>query len=217
MDILNWEKLHPHVLRGIFITRMANSSKVNLTETMVASRHDSVSASAVYQKRGVTSEANRIDALLGFEDVPKTEPKTEPKQEVTPKKEEMVEASPPQTQSSPILLSYKKDDFASISKQDDHIITPSIKYENLNSSSSISSQSQKYASYPDSENETSKKYSVHTQYEVDELEKEIKEAARAKEECKKNSRFEGQVDCRARVGHPHIPSKRQKTIRELRN
>ena len=217
MGILNWEKLHPHVLRGIFITRMANSSKVNLTETMVASRHNSVSASAVYQKRGVTSEANRIDALLGFEGALKTEPKTEPKEEVAPKKEEMVEASPPQTQSSPILLSYKSSNFASLPEQDELIITPSIKHEDLNSSSSISSQSQKYASYPDSENETSKKYSVHTQYEVDELEKEIKEAARAKEECKKKSKFEGQVDCRARVGHPHIPSKRQKTIRELRN
>ena len=86
MGIINWEKLHPHVLRGIFITRMANSSKVNLTETMVASRHNSVSASAVYQKRAVTSEANMIDALLGFEDVLKTEPKTEPEEEVAPKK-----------------------------------------------------------------------------------------------------------------------------------
>ena len=73
----------------------------------------------------------------------------------------------------------------SIPKQDELIITPSIKYEDLNSSSSISSQSQKYASYPDSENETSKKYSVHTQYEVEELENEIKEATRAKEEYKK--------------------------------
>ena len=31
---------------------------------MAASRHNSISASAVYQRRGATSEYNRIDALL---------------------------------------------------------------------------------------------------------------------------------------------------------
>ena len=38
----------PHVIQSVFITNMANDPKVNISETIAASRHIYVSVSAVY-------------------------------------------------------------------------------------------------------------------------------------------------------------------------
>ena len=52
---------------------------------------------------------------------------------------------------------------------------------------------------------------------MDELEKDINEAARGKEGSKRKSICEEIVDCRVLVHRPRKISKRQKSIRELRN
>ena len=65
LEISNWKTLHPHALRGHFITTLANDKSVSLTETMAAARHTSVSASAAYQSKNCINESNRVQALLG--------------------------------------------------------------------------------------------------------------------------------------------------------
>lgn len=65
LDISNAETLHPHALRGLFITILANDPSVSVRETMGAARHTSVAANANYQIRNSHSESNRVVALIG--------------------------------------------------------------------------------------------------------------------------------------------------------
>ncbi len=53
----------PHSLRGACITMLANDSSVSMAETMRVARHNSVSASKVYQRVDGISETNRLKAL----------------------------------------------------------------------------------------------------------------------------------------------------------
>ena len=65
MGFDNWESLRPHALRSLFCDTLANDPSVNCEEMMAAARHNSISASAAYQRRTHRSETNRINALLG--------------------------------------------------------------------------------------------------------------------------------------------------------
>ena len=57
------EEFRPHSLRSVMITALANDSGVSTKECMAASRHKTVAASATYQQRNYTSEANRLRAV----------------------------------------------------------------------------------------------------------------------------------------------------------
>ena len=57
------ENFRPHSLRAAFITKMANDPSVSMSETMLASRHNSVAASANYQRSDGLSELNRLRAI----------------------------------------------------------------------------------------------------------------------------------------------------------
>lgn len=95
MGIMNWQKLRPHALRAWFTTILANDASVSLSETMAACRHKSVSASACYQKRSATSEANRMNSLFNA-----LEPQDkDTKSDVTP---EPVESTPVKTVESDV-------------------------------------------------------------------------------------------------------------------
>ena len=52
-----------HVLRRIFITTLANDPHVSVEESMLASRHNSVSAQRPYMLADGVSEAARFRAL----------------------------------------------------------------------------------------------------------------------------------------------------------
>ncbi len=63
-DILGLPKtFRAHSLRSANITMLANNPSVSLKETMAAARHNSVSASMVYQRSDGISEGNRLRAL----------------------------------------------------------------------------------------------------------------------------------------------------------
>lgn len=55
-----------HAWRSVMITKLANDPRVSVTETMLASRHTSVSANAAYQASDRVSEGNKLDSLLDF-------------------------------------------------------------------------------------------------------------------------------------------------------
>mmetsp|Transcript_11330 Transcript_11330/g.13383 ORF Transcript_11330/g.13383 Transcript_11330/m.13383 type:complete len:96 (-) Transcript_11330:94-381(-) len=76
---------------------MANDPRVNITETMAASRHSSVSASAVYQKRSATRESNRIDERI---QTPYLDQKMPPVPKRAPKEEEDTYPTPSHTLSN---------------------------------------------------------------------------------------------------------------------
>ena len=63
LGLSNPDSFSPHSLRAYFITRLANTSGVSDKERMVASRHNSVAASAIYQERDSNSEVNRFSVL----------------------------------------------------------------------------------------------------------------------------------------------------------
>lgn len=63
LGLKNPSDFYPHSLRSEFITRLANDPSVNDAERMRSSRHSSVQASAVYQKRSSVSEMNKLKAL----------------------------------------------------------------------------------------------------------------------------------------------------------
>ena len=62
----------------MFITNLANDPGVSPTERMAASRHNSIVASAIYQKAGEVSEFRRF-AALGIKISPKTDLEIYPK------------------------------------------------------------------------------------------------------------------------------------------
>ena len=66
LGISNWESLRGHALRGIFGTKMANASNVNLKQGLSAMRHKSVAAFLSYQKRGKESRENALAAALAL-------------------------------------------------------------------------------------------------------------------------------------------------------
>ena len=61
------QSVFPHALRAWFTTILANDPSVSATETMMAARHSSVEASAIYQSTSTKSENNRLRALLRME------------------------------------------------------------------------------------------------------------------------------------------------------
>ena len=52
-----------HSLRAMFITNLSNGKGVNDEERMASARHESVSASAIYQERNSVSESNKFASL----------------------------------------------------------------------------------------------------------------------------------------------------------
>ena len=52
-----------HSLRAMFITKLSNGEGVNDKERMASSRHECVSASAIYQERNSISETNKFASL----------------------------------------------------------------------------------------------------------------------------------------------------------
>ena len=53
----------PHSLRAVFITQLANGKGVSDKERLISARQSSLGASAIYQERDATSEANKLAAL----------------------------------------------------------------------------------------------------------------------------------------------------------
>ena len=51
------------ILRALFVTRLANGNGVSDEERMASSRHESLSASAIYQEQNSESESNKFAAL----------------------------------------------------------------------------------------------------------------------------------------------------------
>ena len=66
------ENFRPHSLRAAFITKMANDPSVSISETMLAAHHNSVAASANYQRADGYSEINRLRAIGAVAAVPAT-------------------------------------------------------------------------------------------------------------------------------------------------
>ena len=62
----NWRAFPGHACRRQFITELSNDPNISLKESMVQSRHKSVSANLTYQKRDSSSEMAKINALEGL-------------------------------------------------------------------------------------------------------------------------------------------------------
>ena len=161
---------------------------------MAASHHTSVSASVAYQRRTATSETNRIDALLGYDEPIVHQLKVKNGPDMKPKIEDSETSISTKSSPNPVT------DFKSILENaaelpsnephDNTIIIHPTKNENL-----PSPHSSIFASYPEPEEESGKKYSVYTQYEVDALESEIKE----ENERKRKAIVPYRAYCRYRV------------------
>lgn len=65
MGIERFDTIKPYALRGLFITRLETDKSVSVVEQMAAAHYNSVTASLPYQGRGVESECNRLNALIG--------------------------------------------------------------------------------------------------------------------------------------------------------
>ena len=76
------EEFRPHSLRALYVTYLANDEGVSAKETMLASRHSSISANAAYQQSTSRSESNRYKAL-GYIP-PKTSETLDGKPKITP-------------------------------------------------------------------------------------------------------------------------------------
>ena len=76
------EEFRSHSLRALYVTYLANDDGVSATETMLASRHSSISANAAYQQSNSRSESNRFKAL-GYIP-PKTSETLDAKPKITP-------------------------------------------------------------------------------------------------------------------------------------
>ena len=60
MGLTDFKYFSAHSLREMFITKLSNGEGVNDEERMASSRHESVSASAIYQERNSISESNKF-------------------------------------------------------------------------------------------------------------------------------------------------------------
>ena len=63
LGLTKCDKFRPHSLRGACISTLVNDKSVSLAETMRVARHNSASASKVYQRVDGISEGNRLAAL----------------------------------------------------------------------------------------------------------------------------------------------------------
>ena len=63
LGLPNPQSFSAHSLRAMFITKFSNGEGVNDEERMASSRHESVSASAIYQERNSISESNKFASL----------------------------------------------------------------------------------------------------------------------------------------------------------
>ena len=63
LGLPNPNSFSAHSLRAMFITKLSNGQGVNDEERMASSRHESVSASAIYQERDSVSESNKFASL----------------------------------------------------------------------------------------------------------------------------------------------------------
>ena len=63
LGLKNAASFGAHSLRVFFITSLSNGTGIGDKERMVSSRHDSVSANAIYQQRNSESESNKFAAL----------------------------------------------------------------------------------------------------------------------------------------------------------
>ena len=66
LGLPNPKSFSAHSLRAMFITKLSNGEGVNDEERMASSRHESVSASAIYQERSSASESNKFASLGVF-------------------------------------------------------------------------------------------------------------------------------------------------------
>ena len=63
LGLPNPKSFSAHSLCPMFITKLSNGQGVNDEERMASSRHESVSASAIYQERDSVSESNKFASL----------------------------------------------------------------------------------------------------------------------------------------------------------
>ena len=162
-----------HAMRSAFITRLTNDPSVSLKEVMRAAYHTSATASAIYMKHGNESESNRVSALLQGPvsgPVQDTSPAVKKPsvfqklltEDVSPEGKGVVTSGPRHSpvhvlepsSASPISQSH----FAVIQTPPDHSVS---------AMASLSG--------PETINESvpTNPYSVHTQYELEQHEREI--------------------------------------------
>ena len=169
MRTSNWDKIFPHILRGIFISKLINDPSVNISERMVASQHNSVSASKVYQKLSFTSETNCLSALV----IPK---------QITNISHCDVKIPPKTTQPPIEEINYKS-----------YLIAPTLSVSNsihryrpfekgifTPSTEKLVTPSTTFASILSAKVEEEKKYLIYTYNEANKLEEGIKQANKRK-------------------------------------
>ena len=64
LGVSNASTLHPHAVRGLFISKLANDPRVSGKQGMAVARHTTASAYLGYQKLGAKSDAARTASLL---------------------------------------------------------------------------------------------------------------------------------------------------------
>ena len=213
--ISNWETICPNALRSVFITKLANDPSINIEETMAAARHNSVAASVVYQERSLVSEGNRINCLLPSEKNPGEDEKVNvsEKHERTTIKE--IKSDAPslsqtvKTKSPPIeqVVSQVTPSFSTTTSS---IFSPISRFSH-STPVKISSAPVKLPPKPSDYLDINRNpYSVLTQYEHDELQKDISRVMYNNDHAAKQTHHV--ASSAFPISQPHISMRRQRLM-----